>query len=170
MPADSECFTCVTNSQAVLPPRDNVYSSAYWRAAHAFGTALPGWLVLVPLRHVLALDELTPEESAELGPLLRGLTAAMRKALHCEKTYVAQFSEAGGFEHLHFHVIPRSPGLAADFTGPYIFRLLGGDPQQHVPESTRDQVAASIASALSILCRCIAAMNLQGFKYIKISG
>ena len=77
-----------------------------WRVAHAFGTSLPGWLVVVPRRHVIALDELTAGEAADLGPLLRALTAAMRAVLGCGKTYVALFAEAEGFEHVHFHVVP----------------------------------------------------------------
>jgi galactose-1-phosphate uridylyltransferase len=56
------------------------------RVAHAFGTSLPGRLVVVPRRHVIALDELTAGEAADLGPLLRALTAAMRAVLGCSKT------------------------------------------------------------------------------------
>ena len=58
-----------------------MYVGPGWRVAHAFGTSLPGWLVMVPRRHVIALDELTVEEAADLGPLLRALTAAMRAVL-----------------------------------------------------------------------------------------
>jgi diadenosine tetraphosphate (Ap4A) HIT family hydrolase len=111
---------------------------------------MPGWLVVIPRRHVLALDELTLEESAELGPLLSGLTAALRQVVQCEKTYVALFSEAEGFEHLHFHVIPRRPGLDPTFFGPRVFGLLGGDPALHVPDTARDQIAANLAHALPI--------------------
>ena len=111
---------------------------------------MPGWLVVIPRRHVLALDELTLEESAELGPLLSDLAAALRLVVQCEKTYVAQFSEAEGFAHLHFHVIPRRPGLDPAFLGPRVFGLLGGDPALHVPEDARDQIAASLARALPV--------------------
>ena len=116
--------------------------------AHAFGTALPGWLVIVPRRHVTALDELTAEEATELGPLLRRVTAAMRSVLGCAKTYVALFAEAEGFAHVHFHVMPRAADLEADLHGPRIFGLLGGDSERHVPDSVMDDVAASLTSAL----------------------
>ena len=88
-----------------------MYVGPRWRVAHAFGTSLPGWLVVLPRRHVIALDELTAEEAADLGPLLRALTAALREVLGCSKTYVALFAEAEGFAHIHFHVVPRSPDL-----------------------------------------------------------
>lgn len=150
MPEDRECISCIANVRPDLPPRDRVYASPRWRVAHAFGTSLPGWLVMIPRRHILALDELTLEESAELGPLLSDLTAALRQVLQCGKTYVALFSEAEGFEHLHFHVIPRSPDLNAAVLGPRVFGLLGGDPALHVPDFTRDQIAASLARALLV--------------------
>jgi diadenosine tetraphosphate (Ap4A) HIT family hydrolase len=146
--ANHECLSCLTNATPDLPPRDRVHVGLRWRAAHAFGTSLPGWLVVIPRRHVLALDELTPEESAELGPLLSDLTAALREVVQCEKTYVALFSEAAGFTHLHFHLIPRPLGLDAAHQGPGVFGLLGGDPTRHVPDTTRDQIAVDLARAL----------------------
>jgi diadenosine tetraphosphate (Ap4A) HIT family hydrolase len=109
---------------------------------------MPGWLVVIPSRHILALDELTLEESVELGPLLSDLTAALRQVIQCEKTYIAQFSEAEGFEHLHIHVIPRRPDLDPAFFGPRVFGLLGGDPALCVPDSARDQLAADLARAM----------------------
>jgi diadenosine tetraphosphate (Ap4A) HIT family hydrolase len=150
MSADRECLTCTNNARPDLPPRERVHVGQRWRVAHAFGTALPGWLVVLPRRHVTALDELTPEEAAELGPLLSGLTAALREVLGCGKTYVALFAEAEGFEHIHFHVVPRQPDLAADLRGPRVFGLLGADPARHVPDATMDDVADSLARALRL--------------------
>jgi diadenosine tetraphosphate (Ap4A) HIT family hydrolase len=148
MPVERECLSCITNARLDLSPRDRVHVGLRWRAAHAFGTSLPGWLVVVPRRHVLSLEELTPEEATDLGPLLSDLTRALREVVQCEKTYVALFAEAEGFEHLHFHVIPRSPSLDVAYRGPRVFGLLGGDPARHVPDNTADQIAADLARAL----------------------
>jgi diadenosine tetraphosphate (Ap4A) HIT family hydrolase len=147
---DRECVSCITDAGPDSPPRERVYVSSRWRVAHAFGTSVPGWLVVIPRRHVLALDELTLEESAELGPLLSDLTAALRQVVHCDKTYVALFAEAEGFAHLHFHIVPRDHGLDPAFFGPRVFGLLGGDPALDVPETVRDQIAASLADALPV--------------------
>ena len=50
-----DCFSCQNNARlAQLPPRERVGFDEHWRAAHAFGTTLPGWLVLAPRRHVTA--------------------------------------------------------------------------------------------------------------------
>lgn len=146
--AQPECLTCAQNSNPDLPPRERVHEGQRWRVAHAFGTALPGWLVVLPRRHVTSLDELTAEEAADLGTLLRSLTAAMRDVVGCAKTYVALFAEAEGFAHVHFHVIPRAADLQADLRGPRIFGLLGGDPERHVPDAEMDDIAARLTSAL----------------------
>ncbi len=117
--------------------------------AHAFGTSLPGWMVVMSRRHVIALDELTPGEAAGLGPLLRDLTAALRAVTRCDKTYVALFAEAEGFEHLHVHVIPRQADLSPEFRGPGIFGLMGGGPAGQVPDTVMDQIAVNVAQALA---------------------
>ena len=141
---------CLTNARSDLPPRERVHDGPRWRVAHAFGTSLPGWLVVLPRRHVTALDELTAEEAADLGPLLRALTAALRQAVGCTKTYVALFAEAEGFGHVHFHVVPRQPELDPGLRGPRVFSLLRGDPASHVPAQKMDQVALSVAQALRL--------------------
>jgi diadenosine tetraphosphate (Ap4A) HIT family hydrolase len=149
--AEGTCLSCVNSAAPVdLPPRERVYVGPRWRVAHAFGTSLPGWLVMVPRRHVIALDELTAAEAADLGPLLRALTAAMRAVLGCSKTYVALFAEAEGFEHVHFHVVPRRPDLDLGLRGPRVFGHLGGDPAGHVSAEVMDQVAVSVGQALRL--------------------
>jgi diadenosine tetraphosphate (Ap4A) HIT family hydrolase len=145
-----QCVTCARNSLPDLPPRERVHVGLRWRVAHAFGTSLPGWLVVLPRRHVITLDELTVEEAADLGPLLRGLTAALREVLGCSKTYVALFAETEGFAHVHFHVVPRSPDLDQSLRGPRVFGLLGGDPSGHLPDQVMDEVAASIGQVLQL--------------------
>lgn len=55
MPDDIDCLTCANNMTSDLPPRERIYVSPEWRVAHAFATVLPGWPVVVPRRHVLAL-------------------------------------------------------------------------------------------------------------------
>ena len=143
-----DCFSCAAERRPDLPPREQVYLDPHWRVAHAFGTAQPGWLVMLPRRHVLALDELTPAEAAGLGPVLRAVTAALREVTRCEKTYVALFAEAEGFSHMHFHVVPRHAGLDPGLGGPRVFALMGGDPTRHVQDSQMDQLSRRLAAAL----------------------
>ncbi|MHB1594562.1 MAG: HIT family protein [Streptosporangiaceae bacterium] len=141
-------MSCAADGRPGLPPRERIYRDAHWRVAHAFGTALPGWLVVLPRRHVLAPDELTAAEAAGLGPLLRAVTAALREVTGCQKTYVALFAEAEGFGHVHFHVIPRQAGLDPALRGPRVFALMGGDATRHVTDSDMDQLALRLSAAL----------------------
>ena len=57
-----------------------------WRVAHDFNTSLPGWLILVPTRHVESLDELTAAEADTLGLLLRQASIALKTVTGCRKT------------------------------------------------------------------------------------
>jgi diadenosine tetraphosphate (Ap4A) HIT family hydrolase len=157
MSLQAGCLSCSDGARSDLAPRDRVYLSPRWRVAHAFGTQLPGWLVVLPRRHVTALDELTAAEQAELGPLLAAVTAALREVVHCDKTYVALFAEAEGFAHLHFHVVPRPADLDPARRGPRVFALLGGDAAAQVPEQVRDQVATEQAAFASL--RALAARS-----------
>ncbi|MDT0447011.1 HIT family protein [Streptomyces johnsoniae] len=143
------CYACEQETGlGALPPREAVASDRHWRVAHALGTALPGWLVLLPRRHVTGVDELTDAEAAALGPWQAALSRALREVTGCPKTYVAQFGEQGGFAHLHFHVIPRGADLPAARRGPGIFDLLRRPAAERVPDAEADRIARAVGRAL----------------------
>ncbi|MEU6036957.1 HIT family protein [Actinomadura sp. NPDC047616] len=145
MTTSAGCLICDENARlGSLPPREHLASDQYWRVAHAFGTGLRGWLVLVPLRHVTAIAELTDAEAAGLGQWQVRLSRALHAATGCAKTYVAQFAEAEGFSHVHFHIVPRMRDLAAELRGPKVFALLSQSEGRVLSESQRDEIAADI--------------------------
>jgi diadenosine tetraphosphate (Ap4A) HIT family hydrolase len=102
--------------------------------------------VLVPRRHITALHELTAEEAAALGPLIRSLSVALREVAGCEKTYVMQFAEAAEHRHVHFHVVPRMADFTAEQRATKVFTFLEGDP---IPSEEMDRIALAIRSALT---------------------
>src|SRR6266481_8980106 len=107
-----DCLACRnTATVEAQPVRERIWWDGRWRVAHAFRCALPGWVVVVPARHVLSLSELSPDEAAMLGPLLAAVSRALIEVTGCVKVYLALFAEADGFEHLHIHVVPRHPHL-----------------------------------------------------------
>jgi diadenosine tetraphosphate (Ap4A) HIT family hydrolase len=132
-----------------LPPRECVHSEGGWRIAHAFDTSLPGWLVLVPTRHVTALDELTTVESEELGLLVRRASIALKAVTGCERTYVMHFAEQEGFSHLHVHLVPRMAWFTAEQVGPRVFAFLGGPQAEWLPEDDRDALALRLRTAMA---------------------
>ena len=109
----------------------------------------PGWLVLVARRHVVAIDELTDEEAAELGVLLRPVSAALRVATGCVKTYVVQFAEQAEHPHVHFHVIPRLADQPDDRRGPRVFAYLGVPDEERVSEERMNAIAVEVRRLLA---------------------
>lgn len=144
------CRVCAIGARTPLPPRESVEDNGRWRVAHAFDSSLPGWLVLLPHRHITALTELTTEEAGDLGPLLQRLSAALARVTGCPKTYVMLFAEAEGFAHLHIHVVPRPADLPPERTGPRIFGYLGAGPGERLSEQEPDRVAIEVRAALQI--------------------
>ena len=79
----------------------------------------PGHLLVVPRRHAASLDELDPEDGAQVFRVGMQADAALRaSALPCEgvNLYLAD-GEAAGQEvfHVHLHVIPRVGGDGLGF-------------------------------------------------------
>lgn len=90
-----------------------------WRGQHSFAilNAFPytsGHLMVMPLRHVGELDELTEEEGDELFRAARVATAAVKAAYRPSGFNLgANLGRAGGAGvpgHLHVHVLPRWAG------------------------------------------------------------
>jgi diadenosine tetraphosphate (Ap4A) HIT family hydrolase len=116
--------------------------------AHDFKTTVPGWLVLLPRRHVTAVHDLTDAEASALGVWQVELSRALRKVTGCLKTYVVQFAEAEGFAHVHFHIVPRMPDLPPEHRGPAVFGLLRRPMHERVTADHADRMARSLRAQL----------------------
>lgn len=145
----ADCYACRREAEFDgLPPRECIAFDRHWRAAHAFGTAVHGWLVLLPRRHVTAVHDLTDAEAGALGVWQVVLSRALRRATGCLKTYVVQFAEAEGFAHVHFHIVPRMPDLPAEHRGPGVFDLLRRPEQERVTAQEADRMALALRAEL----------------------
>ncbi|MFC5169674.1 HIT family protein [Streptomyces mutomycini] len=145
-----ECYPCDKEARFdELPPRECLAFDQHWRVAHAFNTALPGWLVLLPRRHVTALHDLTDAEASTLGRWQVGLSRALRSVTGCDKTYVVQFAEAEGFAHVHFHIVPRAADLPQEQRGPGVFELLRAPEPERVTADRADRMARALRTRLS---------------------
>jgi diadenosine tetraphosphate (Ap4A) HIT family hydrolase len=56
-----------------------IHRSDHWLVEHCVGPLGLGTLIVKPERHVTAVADLTDEESAELGPLLRRASQVVRE-------------------------------------------------------------------------------------------
>jgi ATP adenylyltransferase len=74
----------------------------------------PGHLLVLPIRHVGAFEDLTAEENAEISVLLQRSIRALREASAPHAFNVGlnlgRIAGAGIPEHLHWHVVPRWGG------------------------------------------------------------
>jgi diadenosine tetraphosphate (Ap4A) HIT family hydrolase len=140
---------CANDAQIdALPPRENVFTDDHWRVAHAFNSALPGWMVVLPRRHVTALHELDDASVVSLGPLLRDVSGALTRVTGCPKAYLMFFGEAEGFAHLHIHVVPRMPDFLPEVRGPAVFTFLRRSRREWLSDSDLDEISLRVRAEL----------------------
>ena len=132
------------------PAWDQIRRTPHWDVVHAFGTAVEGWIVLVPRRHITTVADLSDEEAAGLGPLIKEVSRAVQHVVNCDKTYVVQFAEHPQHPHVHFHVIPRGRDLPSDQQGPQVFTRLGVSDDLAVSEARMTEVADQLDRELRI--------------------
>ena len=96
------------------PPSEE--NGVLWRGARTFAVlnAYPyasGHLMVLPMRHVGSLGEVTDDEGSELWSALRQGVAALETAYHPEGVNLGanlgQAAGAGIPRHLHLHAVPR---------------------------------------------------------------
>jgi histidine triad (HIT) family protein len=102
----------------------------------------PGHVLLVPRRHVAALDDLPSELVAPLFDAARRLSRAVRAAVEADGSFVAVNNHISqSVPHLHVHILPRRrhDGLRGFF-----WPRLGYEDEVH-----RLRTAQAIAAALA---------------------
>jgi diadenosine tetraphosphate (Ap4A) HIT family hydrolase len=139
------CLSCRSNSgEARISPGQPIHEGRFWVVEHAYPSSLLGWTVIVLRRHVEAIHELTSPELAELGQLQGAVARALRHALRCAKEYSVCFAEGPGFEHVHFHLVPRAPNLPPEQRGGGVFVHLRS-PEHPVPRSEVARLCEELA-------------------------
>jgi diadenosine tetraphosphate (Ap4A) HIT family hydrolase len=117
------CLSCEVIAGRVPSPGGFIFESEDWLLTHQVSPAsLAGFLILQPRRHVEQISELTTEEAAEFGEVLRRSTLALTRVLHPEKVYVCSFGS--GVKHVHFYLIPKLPVMPADLIGAGLLQAL----------------------------------------------
>ncbi|MEY2469609.1 MAG: adenylyltransferase [Actinomycetota bacterium] len=114
-PAPGECVFCsVLSADATDRERLVVHRGATCVVMLNLFPYGSGHLLLMPIRHLARLEELKPDEQAELFELLVEASAALHKAYAPDGMNVgANLGRAGGAGvpgHLHFHALPRWAG------------------------------------------------------------
>ncbi len=129
-----DCFSCRSiSSKQRISPGPPIHEGKYWLVEHAYPCRLKGWLVLVLRRHAESLHELEPEEFRELAELQYQLARLLFQELGCEKEYSVCLAEAEHFHHIHFHLVPKPPGLPDELKATKIFALLAVEEKDAIP-------------------------------------
>ena len=138
------CELIARRDAGLAPLWDSIHRTPFWDVVYSYNTSLPGWLVLVPRRHIEAVDELTDEEAVELGIFLRRVSGALKDVVGCAKTYVMQFAESAGHTHVHFHVVPRMADQPEDRRATNIFGYLNISEDERVNEERMNEIARRV--------------------------
>jgi diadenosine tetraphosphate (Ap4A) HIT family hydrolase len=101
------CFLCRKHvGEETVPPGGYIYEDPYWMVCHAPGKLGPlGTLFIESKRHFLDYAEMTDEESASLGNVLRKVYRALRLNTEAERIYQVTLLE--GIPHYHCWLVPR---------------------------------------------------------------
>lgn len=100
------CFLCRKyKGGEAAPPGGYIYEDEYWMVCHAPGKLGPlGTLFIESRRHFLDYAEMTDEESASLGNVMRKVYSALR--LHAEAERIYQVTLMEGVPHFHSWLVP----------------------------------------------------------------
>jgi diadenosine tetraphosphate (Ap4A) HIT family hydrolase len=108
--------------------------------------AVPGWMIIAPLRHVEQVDALDGLAQSELQPLIARVAAALRAATPTARVYVCTWNEM--LSHLHIHVIARPPDFPPERRGARLF--LEDAPTDPAARQAGHDVARAVLAALGV--------------------
>ena len=116
-------MTCrLTAGDAVLPG-GRIIATDHWVVGHCIGPLGIGTLILKPMRHCTGVANLDADEAAELGPLLKKVSAAITELADADQVYSSLWSYSrSGPTHIHFVLQPIRPEsrTVEGKGGPYI--------------------------------------------------
>jgi diadenosine tetraphosphate (Ap4A) HIT family hydrolase len=117
------CLSCDLADGCIPLPGGVIHETPCWLVEHTVGPLNVGTLIVKPKRHVTRVSELTEEEAAELGPLLRRSAAVVDELVAPEQVYTCLWSHAGGTPvHIHYLVQPATRELMDRYSdyGPHL--------------------------------------------------
>jgi diadenosine tetraphosphate (Ap4A) HIT family hydrolase len=101
------CLSCDLMAGRRPLPGGRIDETPYWVVSHCVGPLGVGTLIVNPKRHVVHVADLDLDESAELGPLLQRVAAAVAEAFDPHQVYVCLWSHADNVPgHIHWVVQP----------------------------------------------------------------
>ncbi len=144
------CLGCDLTASRLDLPGGRIYATNHWVVEHCIGPLGVGTLIVKPFRHCTYFWELTDEECAELGPLLKLLASTIHTLLEPDQVYICLWSHAGWAPgHLHFVLQPSWNHYQRRYTRPGPF--LQVDMFEADVEPPREEVEAFAARAREVM-------------------
>ena len=110
MPCPQRCRACAEIEGEISAPGGVIYDDGLWYVSHHTGSQTdPGELIVKSRRHCESIGELTSEEAAALGSVLRSAIQALGRVVVAERIYAVSFNER--LRHLHFLLLPRTADM-----------------------------------------------------------
>ena len=145
-----ECLSCKSLSgEKRVSPGPIIYEGKYWVVEHAYPVKLLGWLVIVLKRHLEAVHNLTGEELVELGEIIKKITGLLHWKFNTEKEYVVCLAVAPGFNHIHFHIVPRTKDFPKELRGNKAFSLLSEEGKGSIEKEKIIELCEELKAKLS---------------------
>ena len=85
-PELTACMTCRHDRGELFSVGGVIYQDTFWHIEHITPLAVPGWLVVKPIRHVEHVADLSGDEAIQqFGPLVQLTAAALRATTNAAK-------------------------------------------------------------------------------------
>ncbi len=99
------CLTCDIIEGKAVPAGGVIYRDGLVVVHHCVDVAVPGYLIVSPLRHVEGFGDLTDGEIVRLGAVAKKAVDILKKVEGVERVYIASLGEETN--HFHLHIFPR---------------------------------------------------------------
>ena len=139
MKTDSDCIFCKIVAGDI--PACKVLQDDTSLGFMDIGPVSEGHVLLIPREHYQTIDDIPEDVAASVLKLLPQLVAAVKTVTGCQGVNVLQNNGtiAGQLvPHVHFHIIPRSPGGKFNFNW----------PTEKYPEGRMEELGNEIKKAL----------------------
>lgn len=150
------CLACELIERPEGVAGGRIATLGHWAVEHCIGPLGVGTVVVKPLRHVIHLADLDPDEAAELGPVLKRVADAVSRASADagdlpSQVYACLWSHADRVAgHIHFVIQPVGENLMTqhDAHGPelQVRMFRAGAPMD---EAAMSKAAARIRAHLA---------------------
>ncbi len=103
-PTCTSCIACEIISGKKEVPGGSLLRTTYFDVHQDYAVPIPGFIVLVPLRHVASIEHFTDDEASEFGLLLKKVRAALTTKLDISLVHIIQDENS---PHFHAVILPR---------------------------------------------------------------